>query len=250
MGIAGTEVAQEESAIILMNDIFAKAIMWGRCVNDVVRKFLQFPFSTVVTAVVITLVSAVPSVEESSVLSAVQPFCINIIAGTFAAIALATYLATKSLLNRKPNKKIAPLFSVEMCKQILFRSTYQFIITRIFHFAVRGILPEDTDLIVQIPIFSVVVFAQIFDSVNSRHLDRKLNIFEGITKNWYFITNGQNLTGYVTQDGYYHFAGGGYSHVYKGTFIRSDGRKIPVCCLFPPFLSLTIINNALTCRWP
>ncbi|KAJ7879120.1 hypothetical protein B0H13DRAFT_1722113 [Mycena leptocephala] len=235
LGIAGAEVAQEASDIILMDDIFAKAIMWGRCANDAMRKFLQFPFSTVVTAVVITFVSAVTSVEESSVLSAVQPFFINIIAGTFAAIALATYLATKSLLNHKPNKKIAPLFSVEMCKQILFQSTYQFIITRIFHSAVRGILPADTDLIVQIPIFSVFVFAQIFDSVNSRHLDRKLNIFEGITKNWYFITNGQNLTGYVSQDGYYHFAGGGYSNVYKGTFIRSDGRKIPVCCLFFPF---------------
>ncbi|KAJ7933912.1 hypothetical protein B0H13DRAFT_1952475, partial [Mycena leptocephala] len=221
-------------------------ILWGRCVNDAVRKFLQFPFSTIVTAVVITFVSAAASVKESSVLSAaVQPFCINIIAGTFVA-----YPATKSLLSRKPDKKIAPLFSVEMCKQILFQSTYQFIITRIFHFAVRGILPADTDLIVQIPIFCVVVFAQIFDSVNSRHLDRKLNIFEGITKNWYFITNGQNLTGYVTQDGYYHFAGGGYSHVYKGTFIRSDGRKIPVCSLFFSFLSLTLINNALTCRWP
>ncbi|KAJ7879123.1 hypothetical protein B0H13DRAFT_2051600, partial [Mycena leptocephala] len=148
----------------------------------------------------------------------------------------AAYPATKSLLNRKPDKKIAPLFSVEMCKQILFQSTYQFIIMRIFHFAVRGILPADTDLIVQIPIFCVVVFGQIFDSVNSRHLDRKLNIFEGMVKNWYFITDGQNLTGHVIQDGHYPFARGGYSNVYKGTFIRSDGHKISVCSFFP-FLS-------------
>lgn len=44
MGIAGTEVAKEASAIILMDDNFAsivKAIMWGRAVNDAVRKFLQ-----------------------------------------------------------------------------------------------------------------------------------------------------------------------------------------------------------------
>lgn len=44
MGIAGTEVAKEAAAIILMDDNFAsivKGIMWGRAVNDAVKKFLQ-----------------------------------------------------------------------------------------------------------------------------------------------------------------------------------------------------------------
>ena len=48
MGIAGTEVAKEASAIILMDDNFAsivKAIMWGRAVNDAVKKFLQVMIS-------------------------------------------------------------------------------------------------------------------------------------------------------------------------------------------------------------
>lgn len=50
MGIAGTEVAKEASAIILMDDNFAsivKAIMWGRTVNDAVKKFLQVSHSPV-----------------------------------------------------------------------------------------------------------------------------------------------------------------------------------------------------------
>ena len=44
MGIAGTEVAKEASAIILMDDNFTsivKAVSWGRTVNDAVQKFLQ-----------------------------------------------------------------------------------------------------------------------------------------------------------------------------------------------------------------
>jgi Ca2+-transporting ATPase len=44
MGIAGTEVAKEASAIILMDDNFnsiVKAIGWGRTVRDAVKKFLQ-----------------------------------------------------------------------------------------------------------------------------------------------------------------------------------------------------------------
>jgi Ca2+-transporting ATPase len=44
MGIAGTEVAKEAAAIMLMDDNFAsivKGISWGRAVNDAVKKFLQ-----------------------------------------------------------------------------------------------------------------------------------------------------------------------------------------------------------------
>ena len=44
MGISGTEVAREASSIVLMDDDFSSivtAMMWGRAVNDAVRKFLQ-----------------------------------------------------------------------------------------------------------------------------------------------------------------------------------------------------------------
>jgi Ca2+-transporting ATPase len=44
MGISGTEVAKEASAIVLMDDNFASivtALKWGRAVNDAVQKFLQ-----------------------------------------------------------------------------------------------------------------------------------------------------------------------------------------------------------------
>jgi Ca2+-transporting ATPase len=46
MGRAGTEVAKEASSIVLMDDDFASivnAILWGRAVNDAVKKFLQVP---------------------------------------------------------------------------------------------------------------------------------------------------------------------------------------------------------------
>lgn len=44
MGISGTEVAKEASAIVLMDDNFSSiitALKWGRAVNDAVQKFLQ-----------------------------------------------------------------------------------------------------------------------------------------------------------------------------------------------------------------
>ncbi|KAJ7592813.1 Ca-transporting ATPase [Mycena floridula] len=193
MGIAGTEIAKEASDIILMDNNFAsivKAIIWGRCVNDAVRKFLQFQISTVISAVVITFVSTVASDKAESVLSAVQLLWINIIMDTFAALALVTDPASEALLNRKPDKKTAPLFTVDMYKQILFQSAYQIIMTLIFHFLGHRILRLDipsTDRTVQTLVFNAFVFAQIFNSINCRRLDRKFNVFEGISRNWYFI---------------------------------------------------------------
>merc|ERR1712054_565230 len=75
MGISGTEVAKEASAIVLMDDNFTSivlALMWGRAVNDAVRKFLQFQITVNITAVLLAFISAVSDDEEQSVLTAVQ----------------------------------------------------------------------------------------------------------------------------------------------------------------------------------
>jgi len=45
-------------------------------------------------------------------------------------------------------------------------------------------LTSANDTIIQTVVFNTFVFAQIFKSVNSRQLDHKLNIFEGILSNW------------------------------------------------------------------
>lgn len=61
MGIAGTEVAKEASAIILMDDNFAsivKAISWGRAVNDAVKKFLQVSIVVQLDTVKLTKISS------------------------------------------------------------------------------------------------------------------------------------------------------------------------------------------------
>ena len=200
MGVTGTEVAKEASDIILMDDNFASivsAIMWGRCVNDAVRKFLQFQINTNITAVVITFITALAAKSEQSALSAVQLLWINLIMDTFAALALATDPASEALLeDRKPDKRSDPLFTVNMIKQIVGQSTYLIVIILIFHFLGKKILGFDTsdstqtkhqNAVVQTLVFNAIVIAQIWNSFNSRRLDRKLNVFEGVLKNWYFI---------------------------------------------------------------
>lgn len=105
MGIAGTEVAKEASAIILMDDNFAsivRAVVWGRSIYDSVSKFLQFQLTVNIVAVVLAFFSAVIDTEGESVLTAVQLLWINLIMDTLAALALATEPPSDEVLNRRP----------------------------------------------------------------------------------------------------------------------------------------------------
>jgi Ca2+-transporting ATPase len=168
MGISGTEVAKEASAIILMDDNFAsivKAIMWGRAVNDAVKKFLQFQITVNITAVLLTFITAVSSENEKSVLTAVQLLWVNLIMDTLAALALATDPPTPSILDRKPDPKSAPLISITMWKMIIGESLYQLTITLILQFASSSIwqyLPYES---ANIPafVFNTFVWMQIFN---------------------------------------------------------------------------------------
>ena len=200
LGISGTEVAKEASDIILMDDSFSsivKAIMCGRCIRDSVCKFLQFQISAKITAVVTTFVWALASLSEESPLSVVQLLWVNLIMDALAALALATDRASSVQLERKPDKKTDPLFSINMIKQILGQAIYQITVILVFHFLGSHILgfhhTDDATLqkghhdTVRTLILNAFVFAQIFNSFNCRRLDRKLNVFEGMTKNWYFM---------------------------------------------------------------
>ncbi|EWC43989.1 hypothetical protein DRE_01341 [Drechslerella stenobrocha 248] len=195
MGIAGTEVAKEASAIILMDDNFSsivKALMWGRAVNDAVKKFLQFQLTVNITAVLLAFVTAVASDEEQSVLRAVQLLWVNLIMDTFAALALATDPPSKEILNRPPQRKAAPLITVNMWKMIIGQAIYQLVVTFVLHFAGGSILGYDMSdermrAELSSLVFNTFVWMQIFNQYNNRRLDNKFNIFEGLHRNYFFI---------------------------------------------------------------
>ncbi|KXT15145.1 hypothetical protein AC579_7918 [Pseudocercospora musae] len=193
MNIAGTEVAKEASDIILMDDNFAsivKALMWGRAVNDAVRKFLQFQITVNITAVALAFISAVSNDHEESVLTAVQLLWINLIMDTMAALALATDPPSREILNRKPDPKSAPLFSVTMWKMIIGQAIYQLTVTLILYFAGESILNYETEhenRQLQTLVFNTFTWMQIFNALNNRRLDNRFNVFEGLQRNWFFV---------------------------------------------------------------
>jgi Ca2+-transporting ATPase len=64
MGLTGTDIARKASSIILLNNDFTcivNAIMWGRAVNDSVKKFLQVCCSRLSTTLPMVILTAMPT---------------------------------------------------------------------------------------------------------------------------------------------------------------------------------------------
>ncbi|KAJ3022867.1 UNVERIFIED_CONTAM: hypothetical protein HDU68_008906 [Siphonaria sp. JEL0065] len=192
-----------------MDDSFSsvvKAILWGRSVNDAVKKFLQFQLSVNISAVMITLISALVDSEESSAITVVQLLWINLIMDTLAALALATEVPTTELLQRPPESKKAPLITFRMWKTIVGQAFLQVTVNMILLFAgptlfgfselneaggvnghVGSALVTEQRLILKTIIFNSFVFLQIFNMINARRLDYNLNVFKGIAQNPPFL---------------------------------------------------------------
>ena len=163
---------------------------------------MQFQVTVNITAVFLTFISAVADANEDSVLTAVQLLWVNLIMDTFAALALATDPPTRSILNRKPEPKSAPLITTTMWKMIIGQSIFQLTVTLILNFGATSIFSNNFFHVLdpgtrtqadadhrqlQTFIFNTFVWMQIFNQYNNRRLDNKLNIFEGVTRNWFFI---------------------------------------------------------------
>ncbi|KAL4999852.1 hypothetical protein BDV10DRAFT_163939 [Aspergillus recurvatus] len=198
MGLSGTEVAREASSIILLDDNFRSivtAISWGRAVNDAVAKFLQFQITVNITAVLLTVVTAIYNSRNESVFRAVQLLWLNLIMDTFAALALATDPPTADILKRPPTPRHAPLFTATMWKMILGQSIYKLALCFVLYFCGHSILDldrrsEQEMLQLDTIIFNTFVWMQIFNEFNCRRLDNRFNIFEGIHRNmWFFVIN-------------------------------------------------------------
>jgi P-type Ca2+ transporter type 2C len=193
MGIAGTEVAKEASDIILMDDNFAslvRAVVWGRCVYDAIRKFLQFQLTVNVSAVVITFVTAFYTtvsgdMNPEGVLTAVQLLWVNLIMDTLAALALASDNPTDELLQRKPSRRTESIINADMYRMIFAQAIYQIIACLVIYFNGQAWFgryishyetESGTDPVTATMVFNTFIFCQIFNEINSRSISRGISV--------------------------------------------------------------------------
>jgi Ca2+-transporting ATPase len=127
---------------------------------------MQFQITVSITSVMLTFISAIANSEEQSVLTAVQLMWINLFQDTMAALALATDPPARSVLNRSPDPKTAPLTNTAMWKMILGQSVYQLAVTIILYFGGATILSYHTaheKAQLQTMVFNTYVWMQIFN---------------------------------------------------------------------------------------
>ena len=194
MHIAGTQLAQEASDIILLDDNFASiitAVLWGRNIYDSISKFIQFQLTVNIVALVMSFTGAV--ILQESPITAVQMLWVNLIMDTFAALALATEPPNDNLLKRQPVKHDDSLLTVDMFKTIVGQATYQLTWLLIILFGLPYIEAFDSingnDLEYSYTIFfQTFVMMQVFIQINCRKLkSSEINVFEGFFNNPLFL---------------------------------------------------------------
>eukprot|EP01121_Diplochlamys_sp_Union-15-3_P013197 TRINITY_DN4057_c0_g1_i5.p1 TRINITY_DN4057_c0_g1~~TRINITY_DN4057_c0_g1_i5.p1 ORF type:complete len:646 (-),score=121.13 TRINITY_DN4057_c0_g1_i5:46-1914(-) len=198
MGIAGTEVAQMASDIIILDDNFAsivKSVLWGRTVFDNIKKFLQFQLTVNVVALVVDFIASVAGSYPP--LKAVQLLWVNLIMDSMAALALGTEKPNRSYLNRKPYGRSGKLLDNKMMKHIGLQAIYQILVCfvllwlgdQIFHVDPGNDQGNEPTVHYTI-IFNTFVFCQIFNEFNARKIDDTFNVFSGLFSkegfNWIF----------------------------------------------------------------
>jgi Ca2+-transporting ATPase len=191
MGLCGTEIAKEASDICILDDNFKSimmALMWGRCVFDNVRRFLQFQLTVNVAAVFIAFIGSILG-EGESPLKPIQLLWVNMIMDSLGALALATEKPRPYLLERPPYGRKVPLLSPVLLLNIAGQGIYQIIIS-VLMMTIGDKIWKNTPLrsdVLNTLIFNVFVFCQIFNLPNSRVVAKSQSVFDGLFSNSLFL---------------------------------------------------------------
>ncbi|QPK82527.1 cation-translocating P-type ATPase [Corynebacterium qintianiae] len=184
MGITSTEVTKEAGKMILADDNYAtiiSAVRQGREIYDNIRKFLRFLLSsnmgeviTVFFGVVLAgVIGLSGSAEGLAVpLLATQILWVNLVTDSGPALAMGVDPADGDLMARPPRDPSSPIIDRDMWWRIIFIGSIMGAVTllSIDMFLPGGLFTlhaENLDVARTVG-FTTLVFAQLFNALNSR----------------------------------------------------------------------------------
>lgn len=125
----GTSRAKEASDITIIDNSFSsinKAIMWGRSLYLNIRRFIIFQMTINVCACLIVLLGSFIGLD--SPLTVTQMLWVNLIMDTFAAMALSSLPADKTVLYDKPRNPNSHIIDKQMIYRILGVGLFFFVV--------------------------------------------------------------------------------------------------------------------------
>lgn len=145
MGISGTDVTKEASAMILMDDNFStivSAVEEGRKIYLNIRKFIRYLLSCNIGEVLTMFLASIFSLPNP--LTPIQILFVNLATDGLPALALGVDNSHDDIMNQPPRPRNESIFSRGLWEKILFRGTligistiFTFIIGLYLGFSVR-----------------------------------------------------------------------------------------------------------------
>ncbi|MBI3863072.1 MAG: cation-translocating P-type ATPase [Planctomycetia bacterium] len=168
MGVSGTDVTRESSAMILMDDNFASivsAIEEGRAIYDNIQKFLTYLLSCNVGEMLLMLVASL--IGWPAPLLPVQLLWINLVTDGLPALALALEPLEPGVMSRKPRSPQQSMLSLGLGATVI----WQGILLAGVGLTAFGIVytahPED-ETRARTMAFCVIVYGELFRALAAR----------------------------------------------------------------------------------
>ncbi len=171
MGISGTEVTKEASAMILQDDNFAtivSAIKEGRRIYDNIKKYLAYLLRCNVAEIGIMLVASIMGLPIP--LTAIQLLWVNLTTDGLPALALGVDPAEPDVMERKPRSQTEPIFTKGT--MILYFGIIPVILTALLVGTFWYLLGTETLTLARTQTFMAMVFCELFMALSSHSLNR------------------------------------------------------------------------------
>ena len=187
MGIAGTQVTKEAGTMVLADDNFATivdAVREGRRIFDNIRKFLRYLLSsnmgevlTVFLGVALAGVIGLQGEGGTGVvvpLLATQILWINLVTDSGPALAMGVDPSVEDVMGRPPRRRSERIIDATMWRGVLLIGVVMAIaaLVTIDLFLPGGLVEgHDSVEVARTAAFTTLVFAQLFNTLNSRSED-------------------------------------------------------------------------------
>jgi len=181
MGITGTDVSKEASAMILTDDNFASivnAVEEGRGIYDNIKKYVEYLLSSNLGEILTIFIAGIMGMGLPVV--TIQILWINLVTDGLPALALSADPSEANIMERMPRKPkegiITRFMGIKMAITSFVMMLSTLIVFKFYH-------PESNLVYAQTMAFTVLVMLQMYNVFNTR--SEKESAFKGIFSNRY-----------------------------------------------------------------